>query len=317
MSDDAPEAPLPLIAETDSGLPIARPALGLTAYLAEPDSWARGGASKALKVFLERAPRKRLEFLTTSVMTEWRALAQRELEALADELTAQVLLLKAPRHHFTLSLVDVPDLPEVGFSYTEIDPKRGDRAGVLELTLPPETPPSQLVDLAKAIAEIGPLFSMVGGCVVRWSPIFQNLAFDQIYLWSRRYVGFDVQDAEEMAWHAPESLPGTGWLTLVGNPLAETIDCSPEKLLRQKWKEKIEVHRTSAGVLIQAGSEPSWGDLNAFAFPDAYAEVARALKDGLPKAPPRLQGAFRADDLTLQWLRRFVEPGKWIVPAPD
>src|SRR5262249_34323828 len=113
---------LPLIADTESGLPIARPALGLTAYLADTDVWARGGASKVLRLFMEKGPRKRLEFLTTSVMTEWRPVVQSELEELADELTADVLLLKAPRHNFTLTLVDVPDLPEVGFSYTEIDP---------------------------------------------------------------------------------------------------------------------------------------------------------------------------------------------------
>jgi hypothetical protein len=317
VSDDAPEAPLPLVAETDSGLPIARPALGLTAYLATPDFWARSGASKALRLFLSRAPRKRLEFLTTSVMTEWRAVAQSELDVIADELTAEVLLLDAPRHHFSLSLVDVPDLPEVGFSYTEVDPKRGDRTGVLELTLPPETPPAELLALARAVAEIGPLFSLVGGCVVRWSPLFQSLAFDQIYLWSRRFVGFDVQDPEEMAWCAPESLPGISWLTLLGDPLAKAMGRSPEELLARAWKEPISVQRTSAGVLIQAGSEPSWGDLNAFAFPDAYAEVARALEKALPEEPPRLQGAFMADDLTQLWLRRFVDPGAWISPAPE
>jgi hypothetical protein len=293
----------------------ARPALGLTAYLAEPEWWARDGVKRALDAFLQVVPQDRLLAFTSSLLTEWRPLPKGSRALELDRMDAWTPLGRPPRHHFFLRFADVPNLPEIGFSYTEIDSRRADRSGVLELTLPLAAPPKDLLRLADALIQLGALDALVGGYVARWNVTCLTPAFDQIYLWTRRFLGLDVQDAEEMAWRTPRALPATNWLTYLGTRPAGAREIDVAALAARPWSSSVDVIHGPSGLFLRAGPNPSLADLNGLALPVEYREVATALEAALVPDPPLLWGAFRREpERTRRWLRRWIDVGEWPPP---
>lgn len=290
---------------------VIRVELGLTAYLAEPRFWALEGAQRALDLMLALPMSDLFRYYTTSVMTEWREVGPRTMKSLRDGLTSRALMLEWPRHHFFFRLADEPNCPSVGFSYTEIDPRRATRAAVLELTLPRGHPTEDLQALAVAVADLGPLYSLVGGHVARWNVLHPKLAFNQFYLWAQRYLGIDIQDAEELAPHAPLALPGSNWLTYLGEPLTRPLEVDLAALRRSAMKPGLECLPVRSGLFLRAGERPTLGDLNHFAYPEAYAEVARLLEPHFVKSMPEFWGTFTNEKRTDAWLRRLVGTEDW------
>lgn len=299
----------------DDGLVVVRPALGLTLYTDDADHWKSAGLHAALRAFFEAAPADEIRWSTTSLLTRWIELTANDLRTMLRSLDEWSQASPRPRHHFSLRLGDAPQVPSYGFSYTEVDPARAARAGVVEVTLPLDAPPATLEALALALTSAGPFHALVGGHVARWSVVHRNLAFDQIYLWATRFLGLDVQDAEAMAWEAPGGVPGVGWLTAIGHPLARARDIDLAAVYDGPWGPAIERTATPHGLLLRAGEAPTAGDLNAFETPDAYLEVARALAPWWVEEPPLMWGAFLAGDARRRWFRRFVEPFDWPTSA--
>jgi len=295
----------------EDGTLVIRPVLGLTAYLADPSWWALQGTSQVLSTFVETVSPARLQFFTTSLLNSWMLLTTDQLSSAIKSMSAWALVSNRPRHHFFAKFADFPNVPEAGFSYTEVDPSRATRAAVLELTLPLETPPDQLARLALQIADLGLVYSMVGGYAVRWNPIHKRLAFNQFYLWAHRFVGLDAQQPEEMAWFAPAALPGSNWLTFVGAPLAEKREIDLKGLVRRTWKGPVTPIERTRGVLLRAGVTPTVGDLNELEFPEAYSEVAQHLAAHFVREPPPFWGAFMEDDGTRRWMQRLIDPALW------
>lgn len=311
MSEPVSEPYIDTMLDVDEEDPVIRVALGLTAYLDEPEFWAREGAQRALDLLLGSSVGEQLEYYTTSVMTEWDELEQGTLRELRRGLSSRVLVQDRPRHLMFFRLADTPNCPEVGFSYTEIDPRRAERSAVLELTLPQEHSPEELLHLATELAKLGPLRSMVGGYVARWNVLYRRNAFNVFYLWAQRYLGLDIQDAEELASFTPEWLPGSNWLTLVSPQLAKARDFDLSTLRKDSWKQPVDVSVVGKSVLLRAGERPTVGDLNRLAYPQAYAEVARRLEPLFVEEAPEFWGLFTDKSKTRAWLRRLVEAGDW------
>jgi hypothetical protein len=310
--DDAPlELPVDGYLRRDNDEPVVGVSLGLTTYLADPTHWAKGAITKALEAFLARVPTERLGWYTTSLLTEWRRLGPRALPEVVAALTGSTYLVHGVRHQFFFRIADTWGAPGLGFSYTEIDPARATRAGVLELTLDQAADPGQLFQLAMELARLGPLHCAVGGYALRWHVRYQRLAFNAFYYWAKRYLGIDAQDAEAMAWKAPVELPGTSWLTFIGKSLAATRERSLEALAIRDWQHGVTAIAAPGGLLLRAGDAPTRGDCNNLACPHAYAEVARALADDLVQKPPELWGNFLHLEATRAWFRRLVEPKGW------
>jgi hypothetical protein len=286
-------------------------ALGLTAYLADPAHWAKGPITKALEAFLSRVTKERLGWYTTSLLTEWRSVKSRDLPTVVAALTSSGYLVDRLRHHFFFRLADTWGAPGLGFSYTEVDPKRADRAGVLELTLDQEADPGQLFQLMMELSHLGPIHCAVGGYALRWHVRYQRQAFNVFYYWAKRYLGIDAQDAEAMAWKAPAALPGTSWLTFIGKSLAAARERPLEELAIRKWERGVAAIAAPGGLLLRAGEAPTHGDRNNLIYPRAYAEVARALADDFVEKPPEFWGNFFHLQATRAWLRRFIEPKEW------
>jgi hypothetical protein len=146
--------------------------------------------------------------------------------------------------------------PSAAFVYREIDPRRCSRAATLELILPPEADPEPLVELAAEAARRGPLLSGVGGFTASWNPYEKPTAFWEIHDWCKRFVGLDVQDADAMAWDAFDGLPGSGWLTLVGNVAADRLRLDLAALAAGPWQHGVKATTLPHGLLLQAGPAP-------------------------------------------------------------
>lgn len=178
---------------------VLRPTLGFTAYLANPEFWANGGAQGVLDRLLPQAPAQLLTLGTTSHLTHWQRLGARELSEYRNALDAGASHDGHPRHGFQLKLADCANCPAVGFSYSEVDPGRADRASTLEISLPMMTDPAALLELAQAVFDLGPVYSLVGGFTARWNCVHARLAFHRFHRWSFRYLGLDIQEPDEAA----------------------------------------------------------------------------------------------------------------------
>jgi len=286
---------------------VLRPVLGLTAYLAAPAFWATTGASLAFAAFLETVSAEQLRYFTTSLLTTWEPFQQSRAVRVAEGLSSWSLVTNKPRHLFFARFADEPNIPEFGFAYTEVDPARASRAAVLELTLPFSTPPAQLERLARCLIEIGPLYSLIGGWAVRWNVLFQRLAFSQFFLWSKRFLGLDIQDAEEFAWHAPQALPAINWLTWI----SEALLASRKLDVQRMPPGGAGVERVGAGALFTCAPAPDLGDLNRLGLLESYSQVARFLEPLRDPEPPRFWGAFQEGEWTKLWHRRFIDPAGW------
>lgn len=309
MMSAAPEVPLDR-SVIEAGYTVAQPALGLTAYLAEPAHWASGGARQVLKRFLAVVPTEYLKHLATSTSDVWRDIGVEDHESVADAL-APVSVHTPIRHLFWIRLAQDIGAPALAFHYTEVDPARADRSAVIELTFPQGFDRETLISFVRAIVETGPVHSIIGGLVLRWDDRHRVHAFSQLYRWASRYVGFDIQQAEEMAFHTPRALPGSNWLTYVGPDVAGATVLDLDALVEQPFKHGVVAERLDEGVLVRAGSGPVQGDLNRLNIPYAYCEAAKALERAYDKDPPTFWGRFAALEETPLWFRRFLEPDAW------
>ena len=179
---------LPSESRSDTGERVVGVALGLTAWLAEPDRWAFAGVGEVLRAFLAAVPDGALGWYTTSMFTEWRRVGDGGVDEIVASIAARTHVFQRLLHHFNFRLADHPEVPTYGFAYTEIDPARGDRAGVIELTLPQDADPGLLFQLAMELASAGSLHCLVGGYALRWNPRHQRLAFNRHFF--AHSVGF-------------------------------------------------------------------------------------------------------------------------------
>jgi hypothetical protein len=291
---------------------LLRPALGLTVYLAESELWAREGASALLRAFLDLSPASALRYFTTSMVMEWRPVGNEGPRAVLDALAVGVMEKKRVRHLFEVRLCDDPDAPTVGFRYREIDPARQGRTGYLDITLPVDHDPNDLLQLALEIGQRWPFVSGVGGYVVSWNELEQPTAFAMMLPWCCRYLGLDVQRPEVMAWHAMRGLPGTSWLNMIGAPLAAARADDAAALAGRRFTHDVAVMTLGRGTLVRAGAAPQLGDMNGLVYPHVYGEAARACRPFLLDKPPPFPPPFTKDEATERWYRRLVQPEAWI-----
>jgi hypothetical protein len=97
------------------------------------------------------------------MFTDWRRVGDGGVDEIVASIAARTHVFQRLLHHFNFRLADHPEVPSYGFAYTEIEPARGDRAGVIELTLPQDADPGLLFQLAMELASAGPLHCLVGG----------------------------------------------------------------------------------------------------------------------------------------------------------
>jgi hypothetical protein len=286
---------------------VARPALGLTLYLGDPAPWARSGAAAIFDAF-RRLPQVKLHWYTTSQLTDWFRVDGDRLDRIASALSGWT---GRPRHLLQTRVADDVSAAATAFAYREIDPRLARTATTLEIFLPPDGDPAQLLSLAAQAATCGPILFGIGGYCASWNPHEKATAFWEIHGWCKRYLGLDVQDSDATAWRIFDGLPGTSWLTLVGPALADRLKLDLRALEAGPWSPGIGAKALPHALLLRAGDGPALGDLNRGEFPSAYAEVARRLAPFFAAGPAELWGGFYENQDTAKWIRRLVEPGGW------
>jgi hypothetical protein len=285
---------------------VACPTLGLTLYLTDMIAWARGAATAALAAWLRHCPAGSPTWYTTSGMADWEPVLGDTMPALLEQVSSPDLL--RVRHLFWFRVVDDTGAPSAGFSYRETNEARGP-GGWLQLFLPEDTDPGRLLALTEELADLAPFLCGVGGHLASWNAHEKPTAFWDIRDWCRRHLGLDVQDPDQMAWHARQRLPGTSWLTLIGDPFEARADALAAVETRPG---PFTVTRRKHGLLVRAGERPDLGDVNTLTFPAAYAAVARRLAPFLVTGDElEFPGGFVDHGDTGAWLRRFVEPEGW------
>jgi hypothetical protein len=306
-------APLPFAPSVLARRPeiaVSRLALGVTLYVDDGLGWGKKHAVEALDRFLRVVQRRGDWWFTTSMISSWRRISERGLP----EVRAALGIgwdESRPRHLFWFRLVDDTNAPGVGFSYREVDDRRGARTGFLEIFLPQDESPRALLQLVLSVVEAAPFWSGVGGYVATWNHWTKPISFWSIFKWCRRFIGIDVQVPDEMAWLARGGLPGTGWLTLLGAPLINRLEIDVGALSAAPAPHATVVQELPRGALVRAGEAPTVGDVNNLGYPAAYAEAARLLAPYLVAAPPRLWGGFYDDDMSAKWFRRLLDPEGW------
>jgi len=289
---------------------VAQITYGLTLYLDEGLTWAKGAAAEALSLFLDVAPRASLRWLKTSVLPEWQRINERDLLSLGAGLTVGWTETRV-RHRFRMQLADDQGAPAAGVDYQELDEHCDGRTSVLQLALPPALGHAALLHLATELGSRFPYWSGIGGWVATWDDGDKATAFRCLLGWCKRSLGLDVQVPDEMARYARAALPGTGWLTLVGSPLAQARAIDLAGLAAQKWETPATVKTLPRGLLIRAGEVPTLGDLNQLQYPEVYADVAARLAEYLPDGPLLFWGPFSYEDVAVKWLHRLVTPDGW------
>lgn len=297
----------------NDGTAIARVVQGLTLYLDAPHHWSREGAALALETFLRRVPVSGLAWFSTSMQPEWRRVdGARGLQTLAEALRSwSGAIAESARHGFFFEVGTEPRTPELGFYYREVDPRRSERASVIEISMPQSWPAGWLHDLALELAEIGPFHCGVGGYQIRWDWRWKRHAHSQAYLWCGRFWGLDVQDSELWSTLATTSLPGTNWLTLVGRGLADRARFDLAKLAEAPTEHGLTLFPLPYGIVVRASEVPDDGDIHRAGYPESYAVVARTLAPMFPEEPPELWGMFGGREQTRTWMRRFIDPKAW------
>jgi hypothetical protein len=301
--------PVRVFLQGDPSHNVARPALGLTLYLADHAHWAHGGAASVFGRFVDLVGPS-LCWFSTSTHPSARRFDSDILGSLAEHLAVQGLTTRV-RHLFEFRVADDPNAASASFTYREVDPAQSTRAASLSLTFPHDFSTDDVLQLAIEIAHEHPFHSGIAGWTVSYSRRAEREAFSHAHLQCKRFLGLDVQYPDAMAWYATTGLPGVGWLTMIGDPLLERLALAPATLTGREWSSDVGVMRLRKGVLVRAGDKPMLGDLNRVELVPALHEVAALLGPHLVAEPPPLPGTFGIEDTTARWFRRFVDPSEW------
>jgi hypothetical protein len=135
-------------------------------------------------------------------------------------------------------------------------------------------------------------------------------AFDQIYGWSKRYWGLEVEDLNRTLPVALGGAKGANWLTLIGNELWQRLEEANDRL-ENEVAEPLHVYGAAFGKVIIAGERPVLADRNRGEFPDAYAMAERMIEPVKITEHPEFPGRFEEESATMPWLRRLTHPDEW------
>ena len=135
---------------------------------------------------------------------------------------------------------------------------------------------------------------------------------DQIFLISRRFPGIDLAAPNDFDRFVPyfnpsedDHIAGINWLTFLSKALLKRV--GGKKTLQEKFSEKITIYELENGIMIQAGEEPQFGDVNKQENLPLYHEVGAALKSLL--IPSDVLGQWNSiggnSENTSDWLHRF------------
>lgn len=294
---------------------LLRPVLQLTVYFEPTLEWAHTTAPSLLRSFLALRSHSPPRLFRVASDARWRPLPD-PVEELIDALPPSSFGTGL-RPGFRLRVVDHPDAPSHAFVYREHDPRVGAPCGYMQVTLPTDRDPEELVALAIEIAQTAPIDQALAGYAWSWNEQLPRNAFGAVARRAERYLGVDVQHPDAASWHAHEVLLGAGWLTLIGGRLSRALGLDLDRAAATLRSPEVGATCMSLqhALLIRAGAAPEVGDVNAMELPLAQARVTAALAPHLGGDEPALPGVFSEPETpedhppegrTAAWRRRLL-----------
>jgi hypothetical protein len=125
-----------------------------------------------------------------------------------------------------------------------------------------------------------------------------------VYTLSRRYRGVEFGRPHMFASFLREGIKSVNWLTFLGERFIDEL--GGRKSLGSKLGEGVTMHELPHGVVIQAGAEPDFGDVNRQQTLPLYRQVGALLKDvRFPSTILREYNGIGGTENTEEWLARF------------
>jgi len=225
-----------------------------------------------------------------------------------------------------IQLADKPDTPGDGKTTSlliqDLPPVMGmERASLILLRLPDDTPPAAFTQLGEASLQLLPLWWGTAGYA------FQNLSgrpdvvARRMVALAHRHWCVQMLDLSALQWDALNGLPGAAWLHWIGAAFAERRGTSLEALAQVAAAELPHsvFHRlTPQGLSIAVGARSHTGDMNLADDLRPYARAAAVLKPLMLEALTPMAGRLADPELLDAWMHRFDAPEDWLdAAAPD
>jgi hypothetical protein len=173
---------------------------------------------------------------------------------------------------------------------------------------------SKLLVLLQRWAEIGqPIHGTFGLGLIMEEGGSRGPFMDTAFPFLKRFTGLDYPDLSLWITMSEDAktpvIRSINWLTLIDNTREGMIGGIEN--IAKELDASCPVYAYEGGVIVQAGSEPKLGDVNAGEIPEFYREVARVLKPlrfedfGRWGIFDGLRSPLDDREETLKWLRRF------------
>lgn len=295
------------------GSKMVRPSVGLTVYLDRPLPWCREAVVRAQETFFARAESE-LKWYTDWKIGRLRPatgkLLRYPLQWLAEPDAADAAF--GWRMFAADPPEDAPSYIFEGYSVeAAVEGPGPSYLSFMRIRLPLESLApgyGRFIEFAAEIVSELPFHHGTGGFFFSESEQrgIQQKNSAVVFAAAMRFHGVEPDAPVTTSASLIEGIKTINWLTLVDDGFL--VKLGGYESLRSRLSEEIVVHRLAHGVMIQAGKEPGFGDVNAGDRLPLYREVARVLKPIRTKSHPQLgdrsNGSF-GDAGTAAWLSRF------------
>jgi TseV toxin immunity protein TsiV len=295
------------LAPTDlsGGEEVAALRLGLTVHFREPSD-ALLAKLASVWPLLEARPWARALVAVRSTRDRARRHLPEPPLTIADELRAA----GAHAALYGLRVDDGAPLPSHSVELRVVhDWDEHARTSYLRVLLPVESDPAELLALAPLLADALPIWHGSAGFVFTYFAPEVESAFDQIFAWSRRYLGPAIAYAPAETWDGATALASLNWLVLVSDAFAAAH--LPGLDLGGALAGDLSAARRGSGWIVRAGDGPRLGDLHRFERLPELTALARLLAAALPAEPTPFPGMFSDERCTPAWQKRWLDPVAW------
>lgn len=250
----------------------------------------------------------------------WRRL---EMHADPPDLLVTLAPSRSPHAPLWLQLADNPDAAGnsqcVSLLIEDLPPAMGlERASLILLRLPDDTPPATFTQLGEASLQLLPLWWGTAGYAFETVSGRPDVVARRMVALAHRHWCVQMLDLTALQWDALNGLPGTAWLHWIGAAFAERRGTSLEALAQAASAELAHsvFHRlTPQGLSIAAGASPRTGDMNLADDLHPYVRAAAVLKPLMLQSLTPMAGRLADPKLLDAWLHRFDAPEEWLCMA--
>lgn len=287
------------------GALLCRVTFGMTLYL--PDAPSCDEILRAYLVYRKFCPPERRTLITTVRKSLFLPLAIDDIDHVRRSLQDQ-----DRRRDEGIVIWDGNDVKPWMFWMQGWMDQRGSTkaASFCQILMPENISCEVLHSIAHDIADQLPLLSGHAGYTAQFNARLKRTAFNQIYIWAKRFLGIEVEDLNLTLPLMRDAIKGANWLTIVGSELWERL-IKQHPIPFQQVPEGIVMEHLRYATLIKAGQSPTLGDRNRQDIPWLYGTVEKELEPIKVRDHPEFAGKFSDNHETGAWFQRLMTESAW------